>query len=45
MERKQGQRYVTDASVAVKWFVEEQETQTALKLKQLFEDGEIDLCS
>ena len=43
MERKQVQRYITDASVAVKWFVEERETQTALKLKQLFEDGKVDL--
>lgn len=43
MERKQVRRYITDASVAVKWFVEEQETDHALKLKQLFEDGEVDL--
>ncbi len=43
MERAQVRRYVTDASVAVKWFVEEQETQSALKLKQLFENGEVDL--
>jgi predicted nucleic acid-binding protein len=43
LERKQVQRYITDASVAVKWFVEEQETQTALKLKQLYENGEVDL--
>jgi len=43
LERKQVQRYITDASVAVKWFVEERETQTALKLKQLFEDGKVDL--
>jgi predicted nucleic acid-binding protein len=43
LERKQVQRYITDASVAVKWFVEEQETRNALKLKQLFEDGELDL--
>jgi predicted nucleic acid-binding protein len=43
LERKQVQRYITDASVALKGFVEEQETQNALKLKQLFEDGQIDL--
>jgi predicted nucleic acid-binding protein len=43
LERKQVQRFITDASVAVKWFVDEQETQIALKLKQLFEEGEVDL--
>jgi predicted nucleic acid-binding protein len=43
LERKQVRRYITDASVAVKWFVEEQETDNALKLKRLFEDGEVDL--
>lgn len=43
MERKQIQRYITDASVVVKWFVDEQETNKALKLKRLFEDGEVEL--
>lgn len=43
MERKQVRRYITDASVGVKWFVEEQESADALKLKRLFEDGEVDL--
>ena len=43
MERNQVQRYITDASVVVKWFVEEQETENALKLKRRFEDGEVEL--
>ena len=43
MERDQIPRYVTDASVAVKWFVEETDTAQAVKLKGLFENGEIEL--
>jgi predicted nucleic acid-binding protein len=43
LERAEVRSYITDASVAVKWFVEEQGTPNALKLKQLFEDGEVNL--
>ncbi len=34
---------MTDASVAVKWFVEEADTAQAVKLKGLFENGEVEL--
>lgn len=43
MERKQIPRYITDASVAVKWFIEETDTPQAVNLKALFEKGEVDL--
>ena len=43
MERSKISRYVPDASVAVKWFIEERDTSRALLLKEMFEDGRIDL--
>ncbi|MEM4251422.1 MAG: type II toxin-antitoxin system VapC family toxin, partial [Candidatus Bathyarchaeia archaeon] len=43
MERGEIAKYVPDASVAVKWFVEERDSSNALRLKQLFESGRIDL--
>lgn len=43
MERDEIPRYVPDASVAVKWFVEEEDSPKAHGLKQLFQEGRIDL--
>ncbi len=43
MERKQIPRSVTDASVAVKWFIEEKDTPRAVRLKELYENGQIEL--
>ena len=43
MERNEIQGYVTDASVAVKWFVREEGSAKARELKQLFQAGRIDL--
>lgn len=43
MERSEIPRYVADASIAVKWFIEERETPKARKLRQLFQDAAIDL--
>ena len=41
MEREEIPRYVTDASVAVKWFIEEEETRQAVTLKERFENGDV----
>ena len=43
MERSEIPRYVPDASVAVKWFVEERDSRRARRLKELFQDGAVDL--
>ena len=43
MERNQIPRYIIDASVAVKWFVEETDTRRAVRLKERFENGQVDL--
>lgn len=43
MERDQISRYVPDASIAVKWFVEEEESEKARRLKQHFQNGKIEL--
>lgn len=43
MERNQIPRYILDASVAVKWFVEETDTRRAVRLKERFENGQVDL--
>jgi predicted nucleic acid-binding protein len=43
LERKEIPRYIPDASVALKWFIEERDTSHALRLKELFEKGRIDL--
>ena len=43
MERNAIPRYVPDASVAVKWFVKEDDSAKAHGLKQLFQEGRIDL--
>ncbi len=43
MERNEIPRYVPDASVAVKWFIKEKDTDRASRLKELFENGEISL--
>ena len=43
MERSEIPRYVPDASVAVKWFVEEKDSRPARRLKELFQNGAVDL--
>jgi len=43
LERDEIPRYVADASVAVKWFVKEEDSPKAHGLKQLFQEGRIDL--
>lgn len=43
MERNEVPRYVPDASVAVKWFIDEQHSGNARKMKDLFAKGTIDL--
>lgn len=43
MERNESPKYVPDASVVVKWFVKEDDTAKAHELKQLFQEGRIDL--
>lgn len=43
MERNQIPRYVIDASVAVKWFIEEKDTPSAVRLKERFENGQVNL--
>lgn len=36
---------VTDASVIVKWFVDEEDTKKALALRQAYIDGKVDIAS
>ena len=43
MERSEIPRYVPDASVAVKWFIEEEDSRSARRLRELFQQGTIDL--
>jgi predicted nucleic acid-binding protein len=43
LERSEIPRYVPDASVAVKWFVEEEDSRSARRLRELFQQGTIDL--
>jgi len=43
LERDAIPRYVPDASVAVKWFVKEEGSLKAQVLKELFQEGQIDL--
>jgi predicted nucleic acid-binding protein len=43
LERSEIPRYVPDASVAVKWFIEEKESRPARRLRELFQQGRIDL--
>ena len=43
MERSEIPRYVPDASVAVKWFIEEKDSRPARRLRELFQEGTIDL--
>ena len=43
MERSEIPRYVADASVAVKWFIEEEDSRFARRLRELFQHGAIDL--
>lgn len=43
MERNEIQRYIPDASVAVKWFIDEQDSEKARLLKDSFSKGAIDL--
>lgn len=43
MERNEIPRYVADASVAVKWFIEEKDSRPARRLRELFQQGRIDL--
>jgi len=43
LERHEIPRYVPDASVAVKWFVDERGSGPARRLRQLFQDGSVDL--
>ena len=45
MEGPPLQRYVVDASVAVKWFVPEEDSEPARRLKRGYEAGEIDFLS
>lgn len=42
MERSEIPRYVPDASVAVKWFIEEEDSRSARRLRELFQQGTID---
>ena len=46
MERKKSEligRYVLDSSVAIKWFSEEDDTDLALKFREGFLKGDIDI--
>jgi predicted nucleic acid-binding protein len=43
LERSEIPRYVPDASVAVKWFLEEEDSRYARRLRELFQQGTIDL--
>lgn len=43
MARDTVPQYVPDASVAVKWFIDEEGSENALRLKEFFVDGEISL--
>jgi predicted nucleic acid-binding protein len=43
LERDEIPRYVPDASIAVKWFVREENSTKARSLKGLFQEGAIDL--
>jgi predicted nucleic acid-binding protein len=43
LEREEIQQYVTDASIAVKWFVDEADSSKARKLKSLYLEGAINL--
>ena len=43
MEREEIRQYVTDASIAVKWFVDEADSSRARKLKGLYLEGAINL--
>jgi predicted nucleic acid-binding protein len=43
LERNEIPRYVPDASIAVKWFVKEEDSARARRLKELFQEGAIDL--
>jgi predicted nucleic acid-binding protein len=43
LERNQIPRYVPDASVVVKWFVKEEDSEKARRLKELFQEGVVDL--
>jgi predicted nucleic acid-binding protein len=45
LERSEIPRYVPDASVAVKWFVEEKDSPAAQRLRELFQQGKIELDS
>jgi predicted nucleic acid-binding protein len=35
--------YILDASVIIKWFIEEKGTKEALAIKKQYEDGEVDI--
>jgi predicted nucleic acid-binding protein len=43
LERNEIPRYVPDASVAVKWFVDEEGSEHARELKEFFAEGKVDL--
>jgi predicted nucleic acid-binding protein len=43
LERNEIPRYVPDASIAVKWFVKEEDSSGARRLKELFQEGAVDL--
>lgn len=43
MERNEVPRYVLDASIAVKWYVAEEESARARELRKLFHQGAIEL--
>jgi len=43
LERNEIPRYVPDASVAVKWYVEEKGSRPARRLRELFQQGKVDL--
>jgi len=45
LERQKIRRYVVDASVAVKWFVTEEDSTIAFKVKESFVKGTFDLLS
>jgi hypothetical protein len=43
LERDQVARHITEASVAVKWFIEETDTSPAVGLKDLYVNGILEL--
>jgi predicted nucleic acid-binding protein len=43
LERSEIPRYIPDASVAVKWFIEEKDSRPARRLRDLYQEGAIDL--